>query len=185
MNKEALIKKMKKQFRLNCADCKSIIMFSLGSPELASSFKPPRSDDKVDIREIELTLNWGKLKPAMKLADAGLKLAKWQISAYCPPPWDPGIPTILIYQGLMTDLDKALKAVGKKRATSEQSQAIAKAVKKLQTATKQIMTVWQNKASSDITNAIAIAFDGGFDYNDQGSRGPRVSGLFKTTEPAS
>ena len=85
----------------------------------------------------------------------------------------------------MADLKTALDAVGKKRATTEQKKTIEAAVKKLQTATKQIMSVWQNKASSDIVNAIAIAIDGGFDWTDHGSHGPRVSGLFKTIEPAS
>ena len=99
MKQEKLIKQMKKQFRLNRADCKFIIvMFALGEPELAGHWKPPRSDNKTDIREITLALNWGNLKPAKKLADAALKLGKWQASTYCPPPWGTGIPTVVMYR---------------------------------------------------------------------------------------
>lgn len=182
MKKEDFIKQLKKQYGLNRSDCKLIIMIALAEPELSGQFKPQKSDNKVDIRHITLTLHWSKLKPAKKLADAALKLEAWQASTYCPPPWSTGIPTVVTYQGLMDDLKTALDAVGKKRATSDQKKAIEKAAGKLQTATKQIMTVWQNKADSDITNAVAIAIDGDFDYTSHGTRGPRENGLFQTTE---
>jgi len=160
-----------------------IFMVVLAEPELSPKIKGSSSIHTVEILHIRLALHWTELKPEERLADAGFKVAKWNASTYCPQPFPANIPTLVVYGGLITDLKSAIEAVGSNRPSKEQKVAIEKASKKLQTATSQIMTVWQNKADSDVVNAISIACDGGFDYTVSKARGPRKSGLWRSTEP--
>jgi hypothetical protein len=168
---------------IECPECRMIIMFALMEPLREGDSEDSSSGEKVDIRQITLTLGWSRLKPIERWADAGFKRDKWDNSVYCPQPFPSNIPTLAVYDDLRDKLKDALDAVGKNRATKGQKLLIDTASKNLLTATKQIMTVWQNKADSDVIHAVLIAGDGGFDYTSQSSRGPRKGALVKTTEP--
>ena len=159
------------------AEMKVIILVAIfAKPEKAGEYHEVKTINVVDTRQVRTKLGWTKMKPADRVNDATLKVAIWNASTYCPPPFPANIPAIAAFLLLITALQTALAAVGGKKATSKQAHAIKTASRNLQLAAEQIMSVWQNKIYATPSNAIAIADDGGFEYSIAGIHGKRKSG---------